>query len=158
MGKFLSITTQTVFNLRLVGALILVTACGYASNAGAVGANANKTEAAPERTSGGGVIAAPMPERVVETVVVWGFRFRSTIHDTRSQSLTAGYNELSRKDSCRNSVCGFLVVRDGNVWRASNALAATEDELLQRQRDLERGDTILVIVHPTEGRRALPKF
>jgi hypothetical protein len=158
MGQILPIIAQTACNLRLVNALVFATAWGYASSAVAVGANATKTEAAPERTSGGGALVAPMPERVVETVVVWGFRFRSTIHDTRGQSLNAGYNELFRKDACRQSVCGFLVVRDGNVWRASNALAATEDELLQRQRDLERGDTVLVIVHPTGSSRALPKF
>jgi hypothetical protein len=158
MGQILPIIAQTACKLRLVSALVFATAWGYASSAVAVGANATKTEAAPERTSGGGALVAPMPERVVETVVVWGFRFRSTLHSSRNMALNAGYSELGRRPNCNTSICGFLVVRDGSKWRASNALAATEDELLQRQRDLERGDTVLVIVHPTGSSRALPKF
>jgi hypothetical protein len=128
------------------------------SSAWAVGANGTKTEAAEQTNQRGSAIVQPMPDRAVEVVVVWGFRFRSTIHPSRNPALTAGYTELIGRNDCTTAVCGFVLVQEGGVWRASNTLAASEQELLTKQREMERSGTVLVIVHPTGTRRQVPSL
>jgi hypothetical protein len=139
----------------VLGACIALLA---SSLAWAVGANGTKTEAPELASQGGGPIAQPMPERAVEVVIVWGFRFRSTIHPSRNPAFTAGYSELVGRNDCITSVCGFLLIQEGGVWRASNTLAASEQELLTRQREMERENTMLVIVHPNGTRRQVPRI
>jgi hypothetical protein len=128
------------------------------SNVLAVGVAGAKTEAAPDTASGRGSVSQPMPPRAVEVVVVWGFRLRPNVHDTRIITLNAGYNELVGKDVCITSTCGFVVVREGARWRGTNVVAGTEAQLIEMQRDMDRDDTTIVIVHPTGTRRSVPKF
>jgi hypothetical protein len=138
-------------------ACLALTACVPASVL-AVGAAGAKTEAAPEVTAVRSTISQPMPPRAVEVVIVWGFRLRPNIHDTRNITLNAGYNELVGRDVCITSTCGFVVVRDGTQWRATNVMAGTEAELIEMQQNMDRQDTTIVIVHPTGIRRSVPKF
>jgi hypothetical protein len=138
----------------VVGIAAVGVFAGPALSATAVGA---KAEAATEAVSMG-VSGLPQPPRQVEVVVVWGFRLRSVIEKLRIESVKSGYRELIGKSECLTSVCGFVVAPDGNQWRASNVLSGTEDELRDRQRNMEREGTTLVIVHPTGVRRTVPNF
>jgi hypothetical protein len=95
---------------------------------------------------------------LVELVVVYGFRLRSTQHDMRVQSIREGYAELIGKPECLQSICGFVVLPDGAKWRSTNVLAGTESSLTQLKRDMEREGTTLVIVHPTGTKRTIPNF
>jgi hypothetical protein len=143
-----SLVASAVFAVRPLQA-------AQASNASAVGAKLENT--AQTETPRRAIAPQPTP-RAVEVVVVWGFRIRPTIHDSRIASLRSGYGELVRRDDCIVSICGFVMVREGTTWRATNVLAATEAELLEKYRDMEREETALVIVHPTGTRRQVPAF
>jgi hypothetical protein len=145
------IVTGRALGVLGVGHLILALC---SAPAWAVGVNGAASEA-PADTMARRVAEPP---RSVEVVVVWGFRLRSTIHDARNPAFTAGYTELVGRQDCITKTCGFVLVREGNVWRASNTLAASENELLEKQRDMEREDTVLVIVHPNGTRRLVPRF
>jgi hypothetical protein len=152
---------KSTFERRLSAGVVSVCLALIAfvpASALAVGAAGAKTEAAPEVTAVRSTISQPMPPRAVEVVVVWGFRLRPNIHDTRNITLNAGYNELVGRDVCMTSICGFVVVREGARWRATNVMAGTEAELVEMQQNMDRQDTTIVIVHPTGTRRSVPKF
>jgi hypothetical protein len=106
----------------------------------------------------GSSLARDMPSRDVELVVVWGFRLRLTDHDLRAASLSSGYGELINKAACLERICGYVVLKDGDKWRTTNVIAASEHELLDMQANMEREGTTLVIVHPTGQRRSIPNF
>jgi hypothetical protein len=104
-------------------------------------------------------LARNMPtERVAEVVIVWGFRWRPTEHDLRVASIRSGYGELIDKPACLTQVCGFVVAKEGDKWQATNVIAATEAQLADMQRAMERQGTTLVIVHPTGEKRRIPEF
>jgi hypothetical protein len=101
---------------------------------------------------------AAMPLSKIEVVVVWGFRLRSQMSDSRMGAVRQGYGELVEKNVCMNSVCGYVVVKEGDKWRATNVIAATEEDLMEKQANMERESTTLVIVHPTGLKRKMPDF
>jgi hypothetical protein len=142
----------------IAGSLGLALPLAFSSDARAVGVGAIKTEASAGVSPNRGGVAQPDQSRAVEVVVVWGFRLRGTMHDTRIASMRAGYGELIARDDCITTTCGFVMVKDGNVWRSSNILAATEAELIEKQHNMERDGTTLIIVHPNGSRRSVPSF
>jgi hypothetical protein len=118
-----------------------------------------KTEAAAE-TPGLNPMPVPQvaPPRTVDVVVVWGFRIRQTPYDMRLKSVRSGYAELIEKSACVRSLCGFVVVYDGTVWRSTNVISGTEDELKEMHRNLERDGSTLVIVYPNGEKRTIPAY
>lgn len=98
------------------------------------------------------------PIRELELVIVIGFRLRSTEHDLRMQSVISGYGELVEKADCVTMTCGFMVVQDGNKWRATNVVSGTESELRDKASNMEREGTTLVIVHAAGVKRTVPQF
>jgi hypothetical protein len=147
---------------RIAMALFSVCLLGLVTNAGSAFA-AQKTSArleAPADNSNAG--AAPslqaQPEREEHVVIVWGFRIRSLEYERRIESVRSGYSELVDKAACITKVCGFVVVPDGNRWRATNVVAASEPELHEMKRNMERDGTVLVIVHPNGSKRTVPDF
>ncbi len=103
-------------------------------------------------------LVQPLPPPQVEVVIVWGFRLRSTEHDLRVQSITSGYRELVDKAACINAICGFVVVKVGAKWQATNVMVGSETELREIKENMEREGTTLVIVHPTGTKRSVPQF
>jgi hypothetical protein len=142
-----------------LAAFCLLSVCSVAGTAHAAQKTNTKLEAPADNSSAG---AAPnlqaQPEREEHVVIVWGFRIRTTAHDLRMQSVRSGYSELVEKTVCITRVCGFVVVPDGNKWRASNVIAASEPELQEMKRNMERDGTVLVIVHPNGSKRTVPEF
>jgi hypothetical protein len=142
-----------VASLALASASTMLSAPAYGAQTNAAKTETrSETDRTAESPRSGGI------QRPVEVVVVWGFRLRSTIQDLRRDSLREGYGDLINKAVCLSSVCGFVVVPDGNRWRTSNVLSGTEAQLQELQRNMERDNTTLVIVHPTGQRRAVPDF
>jgi hypothetical protein len=146
---------------RMIGLSLVLATCSLPlvrAHAATVGASNTKSEASTDSLQRPLSVSQPIVERPVEVVIVWGFRFRGTEHDRRAASLRAGYAELIKRDECVVNVCGFVIVQDGDVWRASNVLAASESDLMTRHKNLERENSALVIVHPTGSRRQVPEF
>lgn len=140
--------------IACVALMLAVSNGAWAAQKAAIKTGASAEAAVPEPSP----LARDMPAREVELVVVWGFRLRQTEHDLRMASVRSGYAELVEKAACQTSVCGFVVVQDGRMWRSTNVIAATESELSERQRDMERAGSTLVIVYPTGVKRVIPTF
>ena len=140
--------------LASVALSLAIANSAWAAQKAAMKTGASAEAALPEPSP----LARDMPAREVELVVVWGFRLRQTEHDLRMASVRSGYAELVEKAVCQTSVCGFVVVQDGSKWRATNVIAASESELSERQRDMERAGSTLVIVYPTGVKRVIPSF
>ncbi|GBF58877.1 hypothetical protein PbB2_02566 [Candidatus Phycosocius bacilliformis] len=129
------------------------------ANKATANSTATTTSANTTTTSNGAVGEANIVDnRMVDVVVVWGFRVRTNKFDERRPSLTAGYGDLVKKPECQTSVCGFVVFHDGEKWRYTNVLAGSEDQLRALQGDLEYDRQTLVIVHPNGERRSVPQF
>ena len=94
----------------------------------------------------------------IERVIVWGFRLRPSLLDLRRDATYQGYRELVAKDACITEICGFVVVLDGDKWRSSNVIVASEDELQRLHRNMEREGSSLVLVHPAGTRREVPNI
>jgi hypothetical protein len=129
---------------------------GYLGLAGPLASakQAAATNVPSQQTMSSGAITP----RVVERVVVWGFRVRPDLFDRRRPALNAGYAAAVGKTDCETQACAFVVLHDGQGWRLTTVQAGPEERLLSMRDQIQGSESTFVIVYPPAGRLKPPYF